>query len=169
MSSGWPPGLPTPLRAAIVEFVGPTGCGKTTLVDIILGAPRADRGAVERAARAANLETFVGEELPDGYDTVVGERGIRLSGGRRRRVGIARALYHDPDILVMDEATSALDSVTEEAVMDAIHNLMHTKTIILIAHRITTVRECDMIYPLFGVCSRRLLKYARRHDGGVMI
>jgi ABC-type multidrug transport system fused ATPase/permease subunit len=103
---------------------------------------------VERAARAANLETFVGEELPDGYDTVVGERGIRLSGGRRRRVGIARALYHDPDILVMDEATSALDSVTEEAVMDAIHNLMHTKTIILIAHRITTVRECEMIYLL---------------------
>jgi ABC-type multidrug transport system fused ATPase/permease subunit len=75
----------------------------------------------------------------------VGERGIRLSGGQQQRVGIARALYHDPDILVMDEATSALDSVTEDAVMDAIHNLMHTKTIIIIAHRITTVQECDVI------------------------
>jgi ABC-type multidrug transport system fused ATPase/permease subunit len=91
------------------------------------------------------LHDFITTELPNAYDTIVGERGIRLSGGQRQRVGIARSLYHDPNILVMDEATSALDSVTEDAVMDAIHNLMHSKTIIIIAHRISTVRECDMI------------------------
>jgi ABC-type multidrug transport system fused ATPase/permease subunit len=102
--------------------------------------------AVERAARIANLHGFISTELPHGYNTVVGERGIRLSGGQRQRIGIARALYHDPAILVMDEATSALDSVTEEAVMDAIHNLLHSKTIILIAHRLSTVKACDKIY-----------------------
>jgi ABC-type multidrug transport system fused ATPase/permease subunit len=91
-------------------------------------------------------------ELPDGYNTFVGERGIRLSGGQRQRIGIARSLYHDPTILVMDEATSALDSVTEDAVMDAIHNLIHAKTIIIIAHRISTVRECDMIYLMEKGC-----------------
>lgn len=88
------------------------------------------------------------EELPDGYDTIVGERGIRLSGGQRQRIGIARALYNGPQVLVLDEATSALDSVTEEAVMDAVHNLGGKTTIILIAHRLTTVRECDYIFIL---------------------
>jgi ABC-type bacteriocin/lantibiotic exporter with double-glycine peptidase domain len=188
-------------------LVGATGCGKTTLVDIIMGLLEPDAGAVmadntpvitpplreagdqsretmtrwqrnfgyvpqqiflsddtiaaniafgipedmrdmaaiERAARAANLHEFIAQELPNSYDTIIGERGIRLSGGQRQRVGIARSLYHDPNILVMDEATSALDSVTEDAVMDAIHNLMHSKTIIIIAHRISTVRECDTI------------------------
>jgi ABC-type multidrug transport system fused ATPase/permease subunit len=86
--------------------------------------------------------------LPEGYATQVGERGVRLSGGQRQRIGIARALYHDPDVLILDEATSALDNLTEKAVMDAVHNLGHAKTIILIAHRLSTVRDCDMIFML---------------------
>jgi len=180
-----------------VAFVGPTGAGKTTLVDIILGLLTPQEGSllidevevnesnlvnwqrnigyvpqfiylsddtvtrniafgvpdkdidqdmVRWAAEIANLDRFITEELPQGYDTLVGERGVRLSGGQRQRIGIARALYHDPDILVMDEATSALDSITETAVMDAIYTLMHTKTIIMIAHRISTVQPCDRIY-----------------------
>jgi ABC-type multidrug transport system fused ATPase/permease subunit len=107
-----------------------------------------DRAAMERAARTAELHDFVMNELPKGYDTVVGERGIRLSGGQRQRIGIARALYTDPDVLIMDEATSALDNLTERAVMDAVHNLGHAKTIILIAHRLTTVQACDTIFML---------------------
>lgn len=107
-----------------------------------------DQAAVERAARIAELHDFVMEELPQGYDTLVGERGVRLSGGQRQRVGIARALYHDPDVLILDEATSALDNLTERAVMDAVHNLGHAKTIIMIAHRLTTVQECDVIFML---------------------
>jgi ATP-binding cassette, subfamily B, bacterial PglK len=184
------------IKNTTVGFVGTTGCGKTTLVDVIMGLlepqtgallvdgepvqdsvrpwqrnfgyvpqhiflsddsiaaniafgipeGQRDSGAVERAARIANIHDFVVDELPDGYNTTVGERGIRLSGGQRQRVGIARALYHDPEILVMDEATSALDSVTEDAVMDAIHRLMHRKTIVIIAHRITTVQPCDEIF-----------------------
>jgi ABC-type multidrug transport system fused ATPase/permease subunit len=107
------------------------------------------RPAGERqAARAAELHEFVVGELPQGYNTFVGERGVRLSGGQRQRIGIARALYHDPDVLIMDEATSALDNLTERAVMDAVHNLGHAKTIILIAHRLTTVRNCDTIFML---------------------
>jgi ABC-type multidrug transport system fused ATPase/permease subunit len=183
-------------------LVGATGCGKTTLVDVIMGllppsggallvdgkqvitpekcegpdiaawqrnfgyVPQQiylsddtvaaniafgipedmrDSAAVERAARIANLHDFIAGELPNGYGTLVGERGIRLSGGQRQRIGIARSLYHDPNILVMDEATSALDSITEDAVMDAIHNLLHSKTIIIIAHRLSTVQECDVV------------------------
>ena len=105
-----------------------------------------DQAAVERAARVAELHDFVMREMPDGYATEIGERGVRLSGGQRQRIGIARALYHDPDVLIMDEATSALDNLTERAVMDAVHNLGHAKTIILIAHRLTTVRNCDIIF-----------------------
>ena len=184
-------------KNSTVGFVGATGCGKTTLVDILMallepasgellvdgasvpdlrawqrnfgyvpqqiylsddsvaaniafGIPEEERDmdAIERAARIANLHDFVTQELPDGYDTAVGERGIRFSGGQRQRVGIARALYHDPNILVLDEATSALDTVTEDAVMEAISRLMHTKTIILIAHRMTTVKNCDRIFML---------------------
>ena len=112
-------------------------------------APEAiDMAAVERAARVANLHDFVMRELPQGYLTAVGERGVRLSGGQRQRIGIARALYHDPDVLLLDEATSALDNLTERAVMEAVHNLGHDKTIIMIAHRLTTVRDCDMIFLL---------------------
>jgi ATP-binding cassette, subfamily B, bacterial PglK len=185
-------------RNSTIGFIGPTGCGKTTLVDIILGLLRPDgrievdgvpitensmrnwqlnfgyvpqhifladdtvtrniafgvhpvdidQKAVEKAARIAHLDDFVRNEMLKGYETLVGERGVRLSGGQRQRVGIARALYHDPDILVLDEATSALDNLTEQAVMDAIDELMGAKTIIMIAHRISTVQKADVIYML---------------------
>ncbi|MEO6081341.1 MAG: ABC transporter ATP-binding protein [Steroidobacteraceae bacterium] len=182
-----------------VGLVGPTGCGKSTTVDLILGllsptsgsivldgveindanrvgwqkiigyVPQSifisdesmtrniafgvpddeiDMVAVRRAATTANLAEFIETSLPEGYDTSIGERGLRLSGGQRQRIGIARALYRNPPVLVMDEATSALDGVTEDAVMEAVHRLSKQKTIILIAHRLTTVRDCDVIYQL---------------------
>jgi ABC-type multidrug transport system fused ATPase/permease subunit len=105
-----------------------------------------DDEAVIQAAKIANIHDFVAGELSEGYNTIIGERGIRLSGGQRQRIGIARAVYHDPSALILDEATSALDSLTEIAIMDAIRNLSHKKTIIMIAHRITTVKGCDVIY-----------------------
>ena len=122
----------------------------TVAGNIAFGQPpgKIDMAAVERAAQIANLHEFVVKELPDGYQAMVGERGVRLSGGQRQRIGIARALYHDPDLLVMDEATSALDNITERAVMEAVHNLGRRKTVILIAHRLSTVRDCDCIYLL---------------------
>jgi ABC-type multidrug transport system fused ATPase/permease subunit len=182
-----------------VGLVGATGCGKTTVVDILLGLLKPERGsllvdgveigphnlsewqaslgyvpqtiylsddtmakniafgipeaeidpkAVERAARTANLHDFVVNELPKGYDSVIGERGIRLSGGQRQRIGIARAVYHEPAVLVLDEATSSLDGITESAVIEAIAGMAHSKTIIMIAHRLTTVKDCDLIYLL---------------------
>ena len=122
----------------------------TVAGNIAFGLPekRIDMRAVEQAAKIANLHDFVVHELPDGYRTRVGERGVRLSGGQRQRIGIARALYHDPDVLILDEATSALDNLTEQAVMEAVHNLANRKTIVLIAHRLTTVRNCDRIFLL---------------------
>lgn len=102
--------------------------------------------AVERAAKIANIHDFIVGELPDGYTTMVGERGVRLSGGERQRIGIARALYRDPAVLVLDEATSALDGATEQVVFKAIENIARVKTLIIIAHRLTTVRMCDVIY-----------------------
>ena len=195
-------GLRFTIRAnTTVGFVGGSGAGKTTLVDVILGlltpqegvvrvdgseitdanrrawqdsigyVPQAifltddtvtaniafgvppdqvDHVAVERAARIAELHQFVMQELPRGYGTDVGERGVRLSGGQRQRIGIARALYRDPDVLVFDEATSALDNVTERAVMDAVRNLSGAKTIIIVAHRLTTVEHCTEIMLLEG-------------------
>ena len=118
--------------------------------NIAFGIPPAlrDMAAVERSARLAELHGFITTDLPQGYDTLVGERGVRLSGGQRQRIGIARALYRDPDILIFDEATSALDTVTERAVMEAVRNIGHAKTIIMIAHRLTTVRDCDTIFLL---------------------
>ena len=106
-----------------------------------------DNAAVARAIRSAQLEDFVGT-LPAGLETVVGERGIRLSGGQRQRIGIARALYHDPSVLVLDEATSALDTATEQGVMEAITALHGTKTILIVAHRLSTVKHCDRVYRL---------------------
>jgi len=182
-----------------IAFVGKTGSGKTTLIDILLGLLPPNSGKilvdgtilnnqtmrfwqkkigyvsqqifigddtvtrniafgipdkeidferVENAARLADIDQFVTTELANGYDTVLGERGVRLSGGQRQRIGIARALYDDPKVLILDEATSSLDGLTETVIMEAIHNLAHQKTIILIAHRLTTVTECDTIHVL---------------------
>lgn len=180
-----------------VAFVGTTGAGKSTIVDILCGLLTPEAGSVmvdgtridrdnvlswqahigyvpqqiyliddtiarniafglpdeqvdmervEAASRAASLHEFVARDLEQGYATVVGERGVRLSGGERQRIGIARALYHDPDVLVFDEATAALDTHTESAVMQAIDALSGTKTLIMIAHRLATVRNCDEIF-----------------------
>lgn len=177
-----------------VALIGPSGAGKTTLADLILGALEPTEGTVyiddtdafahlwawqknvgyipqsiylmddtirnniiygadtdlddERLLKAveeAQLKDFI-ETLSEGLDTEIGERGIRLSGGQRQRIGIARALYSNPQVLVLDEATSALDNDTEKAVMEAIESLAGTKTLIIIAHRLSTVENCDMKY-----------------------
>lgn len=178
-----------------IGLIGPSGAGKTTLADIILGVLEATSGElivddeiinenlynwqknlgyipqsiflsddtirnniafgirkneiddkmIWKAIEEAQLKDFV-ESLPDGIDTRIGERGARLSGGQKQRIGIARALYYNPDVLVLDEATSALDNETEKAVMEAIEKLQGNKTMIIIAHRLTTVQHCDSIY-----------------------
>ncbi|WP_034765871.1 ABC transporter ATP-binding protein [Rossellomorea vietnamensis] len=178
-----------------VAFIGESGAGKTTIVDIILGLFTPEKGqvlvdgmnleeqkstwqkkigyipqsiflsddtirgniafgidtkdideeAVWRALEQAQLKEFV-EALPEQLDTSVGERGVRLSGGQRQRIGIARALYHNPEILFMDEATSALDNETEKEIMKAIDDLKGDKTLIIIAHRLSTIENCDIVY-----------------------
>ena len=110
-----------------------------------MDAEEIDEKQVWEALDQAQLKTFV-EELQEGLDTLIGERGVRFSGGQRQRIAIARALYTNPDILVLDEATSALDNETENAVMEAIERLQGKKTLIIIAHRLTTVRKCDILY-----------------------
>jgi ABC-type multidrug transport system fused ATPase/permease subunit len=110
-------------------------------------AEKVDEAAVERALKAAQLDEFV-TTLPEGINTVVGERGIRLSGGQRQRIGIARALYHDPAVLVLDEATSALDTATEREFMRAVGALHGEKTILIVAHRLSTVAGCDWLLKL---------------------
>jgi ABC-type multidrug transport system fused ATPase/permease subunit len=179
-----------------VGFVGPSGAGKTTCVDLILGLLTPDSGTltvdghtitddnrrawqntvgyvpqsifltdasirqniafgvadakidVERLLRAIDMAhiTDLIEHLPQGIDTPIGERGVQLSGGQRQRIGIARALYHDPDVIVLDEATSALDTVSERHIMASIEALHKQKTVIIIAHRLSTVQHCDVIY-----------------------
>ena len=180
-----------------VAFIGESGAGKTTIVDIILGLLQPDRGRVLvdgedlekqralwqqkigyipqsiylsddsirgniafgvenksisdeelwRALEQAQLKEFV-KELPDQLDTKVGENGVRLSGGQRQRIGIARALYHNPEILFMDEATSALDNETEKEIMKAIDGLRGEKTLIIIAHRLSTIENCDVVFKM---------------------
>lgn len=182
-------------KGEAIAFVGSSGAGKTTMVDIILGLLEPQYGEiyvdginiaenlsawqhnvgyipqsiyladetlranvafglpekeiddtkVMKAIRLAQLEEMV-EQLPDGLDTIVGELGTRLSGGQRQRLGIARALYHNPRVLVMDEATSALDNITEKQIIDAIEALKDEHTLIMIAHRLTTVKNCDKLY-----------------------
>lgn len=118
----------------------------TIRANVVFGYPRDDDDeAVWCALREAQLEEFV-RGLPDGLDTEIGERGVRLSGGQRQRIGIARALYSDPEILIFDEATSALDNETEEALMGAINRLHGKKTLIIIAHRLQTIKNCDIVY-----------------------
>jgi ABC-type multidrug transport system fused ATPase/permease subunit len=182
-----------------VGLMGPTGCGKTTTIDIILGLLESQKGtlevdgkvitkknirswqrligyvpqhiyfsddtvaaniafgvefkdinqnSVEKVARIACIHDFVVNELPKQYQTTIGERGIRLSGGQCQRIGIARALYHNPELLILDEATSALDYETEKAIIDAISNLRKKITIIIIAHRLNTLKICDKIFVL---------------------
>jgi len=99
------------------------------------------------ALKAAQLYEFI-DNLPNKLETFVGERGVRMSGGQRQRIGIARALYHDPQVLVLDEATSALDTETEKDVMDAVNALQGNKTLIIVAHRLSTIEKCDRIFQL---------------------
>jgi len=119
----------------------------TIAENIAFGVPAKDISLeqVNKALTLANLSELV-SQLPEGINTKVGERGVKLSGGQRQRIGIARALYHEAQVLVFDEATSALDGITEKIVMDAIHEFSGKKTIIMIAHRLKTVEKCDLIY-----------------------
>lgn len=122
---------------------------ETIRENIALGMPaeEIDDDRIWQVLREAQLDEFV-KKLKDGADTVIGERGIRLSGGQRQRIGIARALYHDPEILVFDEATSALDNETEAALMQAVESFKGRKTMLIIAHRLNTIEHCDMIYEI---------------------
>jgi ATP-binding cassette subfamily B protein len=117
--------------------------------NIRYGRPEATDEEVEAAARAANAHDFI-SELPDGYETEVGERGVRLSGGQKQRVAIARALLKDPPILILDEATSSLDAESESLVQDALERLMARRTSLVIAHRLSTVRSADTVVVLDG-------------------
>ena len=115
--------------------------------NIAFGVPEEeiDDDRIWQVLKEAQMEEFV-KKLPDGLDTSTGDRGIRISGGERQRLGIARALYHNPDVLVFDEATSALDNATEKAVMEAIESFHGKKTMLIIAHRLNTIENCDYIY-----------------------
>src|SRR5205823_7652175 len=112
--------------------------------NIAYGRPDATREEIEEAAKAANAHEFV-EKMPEGYDTLVGERGVTLSGGQRQRIGIARALVRNSPILILDEPTSSLDSESEKTVLEALEKLMTGRTVIIIAHRLSTIRSADQI------------------------
>ena len=129
--------------------------------NIALGVPEAriDIARVQRAAREARIADFI-ESLPKGYQTLVGERGLRMSGGQRQRVGIARALYKEADVIIFDEATSALDNQTEAAIMASINGLSQDLTVLIIAHRLTTLRNCSLIFELVDGKIRRQGSYA---------
>lgn len=114
-----------------------------------IDADKIDEKRIWEVLEEAQLKEFI-EELPEGLDTKIGDRGVRISGGQRQRIGIARALYHDPEILVFDEATSALDNDTEKAVMDAVNSFHGRKTMVIIAHRLNTIAKCDVIYKVDG-------------------
>jgi ABC-type bacteriocin/lantibiotic exporter with double-glycine peptidase domain len=122
----------------------------TVAANIALGVPadEVDNAMVRSAARLANIDRFITESLPQGYATIVGERGSRLSGGQRQRIGIARALYHDPNIVIFDEATSGLDAETESAIMSAIDSLAGHRTLIIVSHRAPTLRRADQVHLL---------------------
>lgn len=113
--------------------------------NVAFGIPNPDDEQVWKALEEAQLKDYV-ESLPDGLDSMIGENGVRISGGQRQRIGIARALYRNPEILILDEATSALDNETEKAVMESIDYLKGKKTLIIIAHRLTTIENCDEVY-----------------------
>jgi ATP-binding cassette subfamily B protein len=121
--------------------------------NIAFGVPKEaiDLHQVKQAAEQAQIDTFI-EELEQGYQTSIGERGVRLSGGQRQRIGIARALYKKANVIIFDEATSALDSATESCVMQAINDLNKELTVIIIAHRLSTLSVCDTIYRLDEGC-----------------
>jgi len=120
----------------------------TVTRNIAFGIPdqSIDHEKVVQSARLANIDKFIENDLPAGYKTIIGEHGVRLSGGQRQRLGVARAFYHDPEVLVFDEATSALDGVTEDAVLASILSTASSKTLIIIAHRLTTIKNCDWVY-----------------------
>ncbi|MEL7427703.1 MAG: ATP-binding cassette domain-containing protein, partial [Bacteroidota bacterium] len=106
----------------------------------------ADLERAQQAAQMASIFDFISDELPQGFQTLVGEKGVRLSGGQRQRLGLARALYRNPEVLFLDEATSALDNITEESIVKALDKLPAELTLIIIAHRLSSVRRADIIY-----------------------
>jgi len=118
----------------------------TVAKNVAFGSDTPDMERVRASCKAAQIDSFIEEQLADGYETLIGERGVRLSGGQRQRLGLARALYRQPQVLMLDEATSALDNVTEEQVVQAIYNEFPGVTILMIAHRISTVQNCDRLY-----------------------
>ena len=112
---------------------------------LVFDGDKIDEDRVWEVLREAQLEEFV-KSLPEGLETCIGERGIRLSGGQRQRISIARALYDDPEVLILDEATSAVDNDTEAAIMESINHFQGKKTLLIIAHRLQTIEKCDMVY-----------------------
>ncbi|MCH9644426.1 MAG: ABC transporter ATP-binding protein/permease [Gammaproteobacteria bacterium] len=130
----------------VPQFIFLADCSIRENIAFGLPADQINQVIVEQVARTAAIHDFVVNELPDGYDTLVGERGVKLSGGQIQRIGIARALYSQPSLLILDEATSSLDGKTESAVMEAVKRMRHQITIVIIAHRLSTVADCDRVY-----------------------